>query len=618
MGGSNSTGRGSGSGPRAMPPVEEVDIAAVRYKSPTTQAPQLAGFSLRAFLWLMESSLLGPLITSVLKSQNNMPQMLQQTVIPERPMYYPEFPPQDPEPEVVLVDEDRDPVERVHEALQCLPQYDPSIRWTIEENPPFLYWKIRDFAHAYRSGITTPSAVAEYVIAGVEEWNNKKPPMPMLIYFNADDLKKQAEASTKRFQQGNPISILDGVFVAIKDDIDCFPYPTKGATTFFDQIHTVEKDAVCVARLRKCGVIFIGKANMHELGLGVTGNNPNYGTARNPHSVDRYTGGSSSGPAALVSSGLCSAAIGTDGGGSVRIPSALCGIVGFKTTYGRTDMTGVLCDSGTVEVASPLVSSVEDAILVYSAIAGSRPMNKLTLRPSPLCVPNLLSPENSNILGSVKIGKYTEWFNDVSDHEISSTCDDALKLLCSAFGCQIEEITLPELEEMRTAHVVSIGSESFCDLNPHYKAGRKTEFTLDTRTSLALFGSFTATDYVASQSIRRRIMHYHMEAFKKVDVIATPTTGITAPKIPPSALKSGESNYVVSAYLMRFIIAGNLLGLPAITVPVGHDKQGLPIGLQLIGRPWGEASLLRVASAVEELCLKKRKRPSAFYDILKA
>ncbi|KAL5649459.1 hypothetical protein ACJX0J_040268, partial [Zea mays] len=599
MGGSNSTGRRSGSVPRAMPPVEEVDISAVRYKSPALQAPHLTGFSLRAFVWLMESPLLGRLITSVLKSQNNMPQMLQQTVIPERPMYYPEFPLQDPEPEVVLVDEDRDPVERVHEALRCLPQYDPSVRWTTEENPPFLYWKIRDFAHAYSSGITTPSVVAEYVIAGIEEWNNKKPPMPMLIYFNAEDLKKQAEASTKRFQRGNPISILDGIFVAIKDDIDCFPYPTKGATTFFDQIHTVERDAVCVARLRKCGVIFIGKANMHELGLGVTGNNPNYGTARNPHSVDRYTGGSSSGPAALVSSGLCSIAIGTDGGGSVRIPSALCGIVGFKTTYGRTDMTGVLCDSGTVEVASPLTSSVDDAILVYSAIAGSRPMDKLTLRPSPLCVPNLLSPENSNILGSVKIGKYTEWFNDVSGHEISGTCDDALKLLCSAFGCQVEEITLPELEEMRTAHVVSIGSESFCDLNPHYKAGRKTEFTLDTRTSLALFGSFTATDYVASQSIRRRIMHYHMEAFKKVNVIATPTTGITAPKIPPSALKSGESDYVVSAYLMRFIIAGNLLGLPAITVPVGHDKQGLPIGLQLIGRPWGEASLLRVASAVE-------------------
>lgn len=515
--------------------------------------------------------------------------------------------------------DDRDPVERVEQALQCLPPYDPSVRWeTTEERTPFLYWKIRDFAHAYRSRITTPLAVAEHVIAGVEEWNNKKPPMPMLVYFNADDLRKQAEASTKRFQQGNPISILDGIFVAIKDDIDCFPYPSKSATTFFDKIRTVDKDAVCVARLRKCGVIFIGKANMHELGLGVTGNNPNYGTARNPHSIDRYTGGSSSGPAALVSSGLCSVAIGTDGGGSVRIPSSLCGIVGLKTTYGRTDMTGALCDCGTVEVASPLAASVEDAMLVYSAIAGCRPTDKLTLRPSPLCVPNLLTPDNSNILQSVKVGKYTEWFHDVSDCDISNTCEDALNLLCSTSGCQIEEIILPELEEMRTAHVVSIGSESFCDLNPHYQKGRRTEFTLDTRISLALFGSFTSTDYVASQRLRRRIMYYHMEAFNKVDVIATPTTGITAPKISPSALKLGESDYVVSAYLMRFVVAGNLLGLPAITVPVGHDKQGLPIGLQLIGRPWGEASLLRVASALEELCLKRRKRPSAFYDILKA
>jgi Asp-tRNA(Asn)/Glu-tRNA(Gln) amidotransferase A subunit family amidase len=611
MGGSNST-------PRAMTPVEEMDVAAVRYRPQTLHAPHLTGLSLRACIWLMESPLLGPLVTSLLKRQNNMPQMLQQTLIPERPMYYPEYPPQEPEPGVVLVDEDRHPVERVHEALRCLPPYDPSVRWSAEERVPFLYWTIRDFAHAYRSGITSPSTVAEHVIAGVEEWNNKKPPMPMLIHFDADDLRKQAEASTKRFEQGNPISVLDGIFVAIKDDIDCFPYPSRGATTFFDQIRTVEKDAVCVARLRKCGVIFIGKANMHELGLGVTGNNPNYGTARNPHSIDRYTGGSSAGPAALVSSGLCPVAIGTDGGGSVRIPSSLCGIIGFKTTYGRTNMTGVLCDAGTVEVASPLAASVEDAILVYSAIAGSRHVEKLTLRPSPLCVPNLVSPDSSNILGSVKIGKYTEWFHDVSDPEISTTCEDALNLLCSSFGCQIEDIILPELEEMRTAHVISIGTESFCDLNPHYKAGRRTEFTLDTRASLALFGSFTATDYVASQCIRRRVMHYHMEAFKKVDFIATPTTGITAPKIPPSALKSGESNYVVSAYLMRFVVAGNLLGFPAITVPVGHDKQGLPIGLQLIGRPWGEASLLRVASAVEELCLKKRNRPSVFYDILKA
>ncbi|XP_074580544.1 fatty acid amide hydrolase-like [Curcuma longa] len=111
-------------------------------------------------------------------------------------------------------------------------------------------------------------------------------------------------------------------------------------------------------------------------------------------------------------------------------------------------------------------------------------------------------------------------------------------------------------------------------------------------------------------------MHYFLEAFKKVDIIVTPTTGITGPVIAPSSLKFGESNYEVQAYLMRFVIAGNLLGLPAISVPIGHDKEGLPIGLQLIGRPWNEATILRVAAAVEELCSGSRRRPSQFYDIL--
>jgi hypothetical protein len=192
-----------------MTPVEEVDVAAVRYRPQTVQAPHLAGLSLRAFIWLMESPLLGTLVTSLLKRRNNMPQMLQQTLIPERPMYYPEYPPQqgtvlpsfrrlslslvsidylfiqrikrntfflkkmillaarnrsEPEPGVVrLADEDGHPVERVREALRCLPPYDPSARWSAEEKVPFLYWTIRDFAHAYRSGITTPSAVSSHL-----------------------------------------------------------------------------------------------------------------------------------------------------------------------------------------------------------------------------------------------------------------------------------------------------------------------------------------------------------------------------------------------------------------------------------------------------------------------
>nr|KJB79534.1 hypothetical protein B456_013G053300 [Gossypium raimondii] len=602
---------------RVMVPAKDLDLSTVKYEHEVIKAPHLMGLMLKLFVRMVEAPVLGSLIMSFLKKQNKMVEMLQNTVIPEAPMFKPEFPPQDAEPSVVIVDEERKPEDRAELALKCLPHYDPASCWSGDSLPSFRYWKIRDYAYAYRSKLVTPSMVAEKIISVIEDCNYHKPPTPLLISFDAEDIRKQAAASTRRFEEGNQLSILDGIFMAIKDDIDCYPHPSKGATTWMHEVRSVEKDAVCVSRLRSCGVILVGKANMHELGMGTTGNNPNYGTTRNPHAVERYTGGSSSGPAAIVASGLCSAALGTDGGGSVRIPSSLCGVVGLKTTYGRTSMEGSICDAGTVEIIGPIASTVEDVILVYAAILGSSPDNRICLRPPPPCFPDLSSLENANTLGSLRLGKYTEvWFNDVHSTDISDICEDVLKLLSKSHGCETIEIVIPELHEMRTAHVVSIGSETQCSLNPDCEDGKGVKLTYDTRISMALFRSFTASDYIAAQCLRRRIMHHHMEIFKKVDVIVTPTTGMTAPKIPSSALKDGETDMQVTAYLMRFIIAGNLLGLPAITVPVGYDKQGLPIGLQLIGRPWGEATILHLASAVEELCAKSRKKPASFYDIL--
>ncbi|KAK5770501.1 fatty acid amide hydrolase isoform X2 [Gossypium arboreum] len=601
---------------RVMVPAKDLDLSTVKYEHEVIKAPHLTGSMLKLFVRMVEAPVLGSLIMSFLKKQNKMVEMLQNTVIPEAPMFKPEFPPQDAEPSVVIVDEERKPEDRVELALKCLPHYDPASCWSGDSLPSFRYWKIRDYAYAYRSKLVTPSMVAEKIISIIEDCNYHKPPTPLLISFDAEDIRKQAAASTQRFEEGNPLSILDGIFMAIKDDIDCYPHPSKGATTWMHEVRSVEKDAVCVSRLRSCGVILVGKANMHELGMGTTGNNPNYGTTRNPHALERYTGGSSSGPAAIVASGLCSAALGTDGGGSVRIPSSLCGVVGLKTTYGRTSMEGSICDAGTVEIIGPIASTVEDVILVYAAILGSSPEDRISLRPPPPCFPDLSSLENANTLGSLRLGKYTEWFNDVHSTDISDVCEDVLKLLSKSHGCETIEMVIPELHEMRTAHVVSIGSETQCSLNPDCEDGKGVKLTYDTRISMALFRSFTASDYVAAQCLRRRIMHHHMEIFKKVDVIVTPTTGMTAPKIPSSALKDGETDMQVTAYLMRFIIAGNLLGLPAITVPVGYDKQGLPIGLQLIGRPWGEATILHLASAVEELCAKSRKKPASFYDIL--
>ncbi|XP_031381921.1 fatty acid amide hydrolase isoform X1 [Punica granatum] len=597
---------------RVMLPAKDVDLSAVKYEPEVIQAPHLTGLVLKLFIKIIEAPVIGPAIISYLKKQNKMVETLRNTVIPEAPMFKPEFPPQDPEPGTFLLEEDGKPEERVETALKCLPEYNPADSLNSELTE-FRYWKIRDFAYAYRSSLVTPSMVAERIIAVIEDFNNEKPPAPLLITFDAEEVRKQAVASTKRFEEGRPLSTLDGIFVAIKDDIGLYPFIAKGATTWMDEVRSTNADAVSVSRLRSCGVIFVGKANMHELGMGTTGNNPNYGTTRNPHALDRYTGGSSSGPAAIVASGLCSAALGTDGGGSIRIPSSLCGVVGLKTTYGRTDMTGSLCDSGTVEIIGPIASSVEDVMLVYAAILGASPADRISLRPAPPCLPNLAASE----IGSLRLGKYTGWFNDVHTTDISDKCEDILNQLTKTYGCEVVEIVIPELHEMRTAHLVSIGSETMASLNPDCEDGKGTRLTYDTRISMALFRSFSASDYVASQCLRRRVMHHHMEIFKKVDFIVTPTTGMTAPKIPTSALKYGETDMQVTGYLMRFILAGNLLGLPAVSVPVGYDKQGLPIGLQLIGRPWGEASLLRLASAVEELSAGSKKRPASFYDVLK-
>ncbi|KAH9300683.1 hypothetical protein KI387_012266, partial [Taxus chinensis] len=368
-------------GKRIMLPANEVDVADAQYLQERIKSPHLTGFLLKLFVWLVESRLFGHAIVSFLKRQNKMTQILRHTVIPEAPMFFPEFPPQEPETAVDYVDEDTQPILRVEHALQCLCSYDSSKASRAACSKSFSYWTIRDYADAYRSGRTTPSDVAEYIISAVEESLNNKPPVIFFISFIANELRKQAAASTRRFEEGMPLSVLDGIFVSIKDDIDCYPHPSKGGTVWFHKIRDVKQDAVCVSRLRSCGVILAGKANMHELGMGVTGNNPHYGTTRNPHSTQCYTGGSSSGPAAIVASGLCPVSLGTDGGGSVRIPSALCGVVGFKTTYGRTDITGSLCEGGTVEVIGPMAATVEDVMLVYAAMSGSSTVDLARLTP---------------------------------------------------------------------------------------------------------------------------------------------------------------------------------------------------------------------------------------------
>lgn len=183
-------------------------------------------------------------------------------------------------------------------------------------------------------------------------------------------------------------------------------------------------------------------------------------------------------------------------------------------------------------------------------------------------------------------------------------------------GWKTVEVTIPEIEVMRLAHYSTIASECSASLSSYLEKLDSSQLGWDARVALAVYGSFSSKEYIKAQKIRNRQMYFHQKILAHADVIVSPTTGVTAYPILNDAIKTGELDYVNGAALVRYSIAGNFLGLPAVTVPVGYDKSGLPIGLQFIGRPWSEATLIHIACAMQALCIADYKRPEVFYDLL--
>lgn len=461
-----------------------------------------------------------------------------------------------------------------------------------------------DFVSAYRAGSKTPSAVAERALEIIGASDRLDPPMRALIAYGRDDLQQQAAASTERYRKGESLGPLDGVPVAVKDELDQVPYPTTVGTSFLGR-QAATTDAAVVARLRAQGALLIGKANMHEIGMGVTGLNPHHGTARNPYDPARATGGSSSGSAASVGMGLCPIAVGADGGGSIRMPAALCGQVGLKATFGRISEHGAAELCWSVAHVGPIAATVRDCAIAYAVMAGpDRNDPNSLLQPAP-------SFALSDDVRGVKLGIYRPWFED-ADPGVVSQCKAALEQLVTA-GAELVDITIPELEVMRVAHLITIVTEMTAAHQQHYRRHR-TDYGLDVRLNLMLGRRLQGYDYVHAQRHRARVWNHFAKALSACDAIVTPSTACTAPLLPTDALDSGESNLDVAGQIMRFATAANLTGLPAITVPVGYDAGGLPIGLQFMGRAWEEHRLFGFAAAVEARI--RRRPPRVHYTYL--
>ncbi|MBF0101098.1 MAG: amidase [Desulfobacterales bacterium] len=462
---------------------------------------------------------------------------------------------------------------------------------------------VNTIAKAYRAKEITPIEIAEHVIQRIRQHN---PKLSIFIRWNEEDILAQAKASANRFLNGQPIGLLDGIPIAVKDEIDQEGYPTTVGTSFLGN-QSAKQDGTSVARLRKSGAILIGKANMHEIGIGVTGYNSHYGTPENPYGLKHYPGGSSSGSAAAVAAGFCPIAVAADGGGSIRIPSAFCGTVGLKPTFGRVSEHGAAPLCWSVAHIGPIGTCAQDVALAYMTMAGPDPEDPLSQYQPDLIIPQL---DNMDLTG-IRIGIFSEWFHD-ADQNIVVACENMIKHFENC-GAQIIPIDIPNLEAIRVAHMITIASEIITAMSPHY-LDNLMEFGYDVRINLAIALELTNKDYVKAQQVRTLAMKQLNNLFNTIDVIATPATACTAPPIKKDALSIGESDLETLSKVMRFAPLANLTGNPAIVFPVGYNSKGLPIGMQLIGNHWQEHLLLEIAR-VSEYFITIQK-PNTCYPIL--
>ncbi|HEX5415355.1 MAG TPA: amidase, partial [Chloroflexota bacterium] len=366
---------------------------------------------------------------------------------------------------------------------------------------------------------------------------------------------------------------------------------TAGSKILADYVPA--EDAPAVARLKTAGAVILGKTNLHEFGMGATSVNPHYGASRNPWNPDFITGGSSGGSAAAVAAGLCLAALGTDAGGSVRIPAALCGIVGLKQTHGLVPIRGCLGASNpTVDHIGPLTRSVPDAALVLRAIAGPDPRDPTTENVPPL--PGKL--DLSGGIAGLRIGIPTVHYFEGLDAEVETVVHGAIAEL-GRLGASLVEVSIPDHAVLLDG-VAGLNAERLV-YHRNWMASRLADYGLDVQASLLAAQLIPAADYTLALRVRRMLAERYQAVFRQVDLLATPTVVTPAYPIADAEVATADSLLKETPPLARNTRPANLTGLPAISLPAGFTSGGLPVGLQLIGPAFGEGKLLRAAAAFE-------------------
>ena len=443
---------------------------------------------------------------------------------------------------------------------------------------------IEELAPDLRAGRVSPVALTESVLERIRQHDGT-----LLSYvYLAEDALKSAQQAEREIRDDHWRGPLHGIPVGIKDNYTTRDMPTMAGTTVPGFSFPAE-DSNAVARLRAAGAVLIGKTRMHEFAWGMV--TP---PTRNPWNVRRVVGGSSGGSGAAVMAGLASAALGSDTGGSIRIPASLCGTVGLKPTFGRIGRSGIVPHTWSLDTAGPLTRSVADAALMLNVLAGFDPADpSCQNRPAPNYAAAVRQP-----VQRLRIGVCRNHFFGRNQVDIENAVEQAISDLATQ-GMTVHEFRIPYLEYgLGAIFAVELpSSTAYHDVS--LRAGKTRHFEPDVRTLVEVGRFVTGVDYLKGEQLRRVLMEDFRRAFEEVDVIVAPTTALTAWKHDATTLEiAGEPESVLAAS-WRLTYPFNLTGLPAISIPCGFDRDGLPIGMQIAARPFDETTALRVAHAYE-------------------
>jgi len=463
-------------------------------------------------------------------------------------------------------------------------------------------------ASRYRERTLDPVAVTARALAHARSLAERSPTLGPLCGYDDERALAAAAESARRFADGVPRSELDGIPIAVKEEVDTAGFVTRMGSSCLRRA-PARADCVAVARLREAGAIVIGQSPMTEFGMSPLGGNAQRDMPRNPHDPTRLPGGSSSGSAVAVATGITPVSLGCDGGGSIRIPAALCGVFGLKPTYGRIPATGHGLPGATSVVhLGPIASSSRDLALFLGYASGPDAFDPASLVAPPLA-PGAFSAALARGVRGLRIGIADRDWNDLAD-DVAGPGRRALEAL-EREGAVITRVQLELARHAAAIGYLTIGVEAFAAM-AEIRAAHMDELGQDMQLFLAGLETFRPDDYVDAQRVRSSLRAELASVLRNVDVLALPATAASAPPITEREARAGFIDPPMLDAMCRFAFLANVTGVPAGVAPVGKDRSGLPVGLQILGDAWDEACVLQVLAHLERVGAARVEKPNGF------